>query len=71
MSIQTGGPAFPATQEQGCNTGVSGMTLRDYFAATSLQGILASGDEYDDEGISTHAYALADAMLAERAKGQQ
>jgi len=39
MNLQPkdGGPAFPVNQ------GYPGMTLRDYFAAAALQGILASG----------------------------
>lgn len=52
----------------------SGMNLRDYFAAKAMQSILALGEAYDYEGgtpvdqLPRHAYALADAMLAERAK---
>lgn len=49
-----------------------GMTLRDYFAAKAMQAYVAS----DYEGAAGHdtkaaewAYSLADAMLAERAKG--
>ena len=50
------------------------MTLRDYFAAKAMQSILALGDAYDYEGgtpikqLPGIAYALADAMLLERAK---
>jgi hypothetical protein len=32
-AINTGGPAFPATEKHGCNSGWSGMDLRDYFIA--------------------------------------
>ena len=32
-------PAFPATTESG--TSYSGMSLRDYFAAKAMQGILS------------------------------
>lgn len=32
-AINTGGPAFPATEEHGCNSGWTGMDLRDYFIA--------------------------------------
>lgn len=44
-----------------------GVTLRDFFAAQALQGILAgrSGDPEDDL-VAQWAYALADAMLAQR-----
>lgn len=43
----------------------TGMTLRDYFAAKSIQGLLASNER---NGVVTTAYSLADAMLAEREK---
>lgn len=51
-------PAF-ASDRQG------GMTLRDYFAAMAMQGLLSRGsnDFYD---IPEIAYKIADAMLEER-----
>jgi hypothetical protein len=64
--IETGGPAFPCTQE---NWDASGMTLRDYFAAKSLQGMLANQHQFqaDDEPMfARDAYKLADAMLQAR-----
>ena len=55
-----------------------GMTLRDYFAAKALTGMLAyshvnpSIGNYHENctpaAVAMDAYALADAMLAERAK---
>lgn len=77
MSGYTGGPAFPMSEEilrHPDPRHVMGMTLRDYFAAKAMQSILALGEAYDYEGdtpveqLPRHAYALADAMLAERAK---
>ena len=81
MTDKTGGPAFPTTQY---HAGISpsghseGLTLRDYFAAKAMQGVLAMGPETvdgrklqhpkDSNVIAVIAYALADAMLAERAK---
>jgi hypothetical protein len=76
-----GGAAFPAAEffdEKlvGMNPG---MTLRDYFAAAALKGILAS-DRSPSDGttpwvvsrmhgpLAERAYQIADAMLAERAK---
>jgi hypothetical protein len=49
----------------------SDATLRDWFAAKAMQGLIASndpgaGDRIDD--IPEYAYWIADAMLAERAK---
>ena len=65
---ETGGPAFPATEEHGLNSGMPGMTLRDYFAAKALNGLFSAGG-----GISAQpaewahdAYRMADAMLEER-----
>lgn len=44
-----------------------GMTLRDYFAAKAMNGLMASYGEHDvsdyDE-IAADAYRLADAMIA-------
>ena len=68
----TGGPAFPY------GTAYTGMTLRDYFAAKMLQGMVASpellkivtaaevlGDEYSQR-CATISYKWADAMLKAR-----
>jgi hypothetical protein len=69
-----GGPAFPVlevTQDdiyQNIEIQHSGMTLRDYFAAKAMKGLIATGSfEYKGE-ISRNAYSMADAMLLERAK---
>jgi hypothetical protein len=73
-----GGPAFPhesivlrATDNAVAASAVfNGMTLRDYFAAKALQGMMA-----DSQCVSTaddfarSSYALADAMLSARAQG--
>jgi predicted RNA polymerase sigma factor len=42
------------------------MTLRDYFAAKAMQGILFEGLE--PEQTAKHAYDMADAMLKARAQ---
>ena len=41
-----------------------GMTLRDYFAAKAMQGILYAGLEPVEN--AKHAYEMADAMMAAR-----
>lgn len=47
------------------------MTLRDYFAAKAMQGLLADSNVISSaENVSTAAYKMADAMIAERNKGQ-
>jgi hypothetical protein len=47
-----------------------GMTLRDYFAAKAVQGLLAADTEWSmgPEMISRLAYDQADAMLEARSK---
>jgi hypothetical protein len=53
--------AFPSNQ----NT--VGMTLRDYFAAVAMQGIIASDAcLYTYEEVSQKAWKQADAMLKAR-----
>ncbi|HCD2513564.1 TPA: hypothetical protein NBJ98_002672 [Citrobacter freundii] len=75
MSNKTGGPAFPnksAAVNGGSSFDSSGMTLRDYFAAKAMQGILANPGQLDnvnDEAskwVAKDAYRVADAMLRAR-----
>lgn len=42
------------------------MTLRDYFAAKAMQGLLASTKVNDARIIAIDAYQAADAMLKAR-----
>ena len=63
-----GGPAFP-TKATSATFASSGMTLRDYFAASFItSGVvfknLSSGSTTDE--VAAQAYALADAMLKAR-----
>ena len=64
----TGGPAFPQTyidkEYNPYMIDTTGMTLRDYFAAKAMQGILYAGLEPVE--TAKHAYTMADAMLAAR-----
>jgi hypothetical protein len=48
----------------------TGMTLRDYFAAQAMPGILAMShaERVTVPQAATYAYQLADAMLKERDK---
>lgn len=66
--------AFPACNEANVN-GTMGMTLRDWFAGQALAAVIrqcATDTGVRKDGPEVHfarkAYALADAMLAERAK---
>lgn len=61
-----GGPAFPVQLERG--TFAAGLTVRDYFAAQALGGLMrAEMVELPDKAAGL-AYLWADAMLRERAK---
>ena len=74
-----GGAAFPAgayDSTDQCMAWQDGMTLRDYFAGQALAGLLAS---YANPGANcaptsdvaaNESYAYADAMLAERERGE-
>jgi len=69
--MKDGGPAFPLNEPfKG-----SGMSLRDYFAAVSLPGVMETILAGAKAGLSAGptlvaraAYEIADAMLAEREK---
>ena len=74
MSKKTGGPAFPHKKY---DIGYAGMTLRDYFAAKAMQGLIASprgtpnGEDATTDYYAKMAYLMADAMIAEREKGDE
>ena len=65
MSINTGGPAFPAPAGVQHIT-EQGMTLRDYFAAKAMQGMLAASENFSTTELVLYAYDVADAMLKQR-----
>jgi len=77
--INDGGPAFPGqwydfqpcTGDQVVREQWSGMTLRDYFAAKAMQGLLAAqvhgfNDRPAKGPFASMAYEMADAMLKAR-----
>jgi hypothetical protein len=72
MNTNTGGPAFPFEyfDEQLQRARVMhGMTLRDYFAAKAMQGLLAgltSTTVWSQDEVAETAYNVADAMLRAR-----
>lgn len=69
--INDGGPAFPENGSRGKAAGGEGMSLRDYFAAKAMQGLLAARGHYENyREIASDAYLLADAMLKAR-EGEQ
>lgn len=69
---KTGGPAFPNAAFGSSRNEQQGMTLRDYFAAKAMQGLIERrggaelGSREKDE-VAEEAYILADAMLKARA----
>ena len=69
-----GGPAFPQNDASVNRiNNHDGMSLRDWFAGNVAQGIVAgfvsrSKGEISELAVALDAYAIADAMLAERAK---
>lgn len=69
---QTGGPAFPLHNHGAQTLGlhVTGMTLRDYFAAKAMQGLLAGTLTpeivWSQSDAAETAYNVADAMLKAR-----
>jgi hypothetical protein len=73
MTTNTGGPAFAVAEL--ANIKWEGMTLRDYFAAKAMQGLLSNpklANEILKNGgaqsgwIEDSAWAFADAMLKAR-----
>ena len=68
--MKDGGPAFPVPDIDGSAV-CEGMTLRDYFAAKAMQGMLAyphASTTAEPEAYAEAAYEIADAMIQERSK---
>ena len=75
MNKETGGLAFPISvmtyqpdhpeSPRYTTTWHNGMTLRDYFAAKAMQGMLAEngGGATHNDDLAKFAYEMADAML--------
>jgi hypothetical protein len=63
-NTNTGGPAFPTQVAS-----YEGMTLRDYFAAKAMQGLLSriGHDKINvHDVLAQRTYQIADAMLKAR-----
>ena len=79
IDIKDGGPAFPHWDGPNGNC-ISGLSMRDYFAAKAMLGmnanpellkVVTSGGLHDGSAfqrMATKAYEQADAMLAARQK---
>ncbi len=75
MAKNDGGPAFPLHAVEGSHYAEYGMSLRDYFAAKALTGMLASSETFsvdkDTKAVTPNhfsklAYMFSDSMLAAR-----
>ena len=81
MSKDNGGPAFPCSVRRSENymdeggygrvrmvtAQEGGLSMRDYFAAKAMQGILATHPPASELGTFVqYAYRIADAMLKAR-----
>lgn len=74
MSITRNPPAFPLPLGAETAAGAEGMTLRDYFAAKALPGVIRNnaGSAANSDlapRIASSCYVMADAMLAARGDG--
>lgn len=75
-NINDGGSAFPRfpvmmkNQDGTITKQEPGMTLRDYFAAKAMQGLLSGlyseTSKYNLDDMPCEAYEIADAMLRAR-----
>ena len=86
INKDTGGPAYPSIVSNstendmigfegevikpGHQVQYGGMTIRDYFAAAVMQGVLSNGNTIFNEGwmkgLARGSYEIADAMLEAR-----
>jgi hypothetical protein len=72
-----GGPAFPFGQVSEVTGAVingyhnDGMSLRDYFAAAALQGMMANPEcnAMAGQDVARNCYRLSEEMLAARKEG--
>jgi len=61
-------PAFPRPYSGTSQFAQEGMTLRDYFAAKAMQGLLASNRDLSWRELGGLSYDAADAMLKARSE---
>lgn len=84
MKKPDGGPAYPTHKRitenymdaagygrsRDLSVLVGGLTIRDYFAAKAMQGLIVDPERVDQsrEECARLSYLIADAMIAERDK---
>ncbi len=70
---QGGGTAFPFRVEldDGSSLNCPGMSLRDYFAAQAIGGLISNfpNNQGVYKDVASHAYRVADEMLKVRDNG--
>jgi hypothetical protein len=75
-----GGPAFPTdhSRDEHYTNITGGMSLRDYFAAQALPGVLQARALMNgpdaigtQEDVAEECYEIADAMVLERQKPEE
>ena len=59
-------PAFPTVDDRTEDYGTRGMTLRDYFAAKAMQGMMVEVHDPACNYIAEVSYLMADAMMKAR-----
>ena len=68
--INDGGPAFPnVPSDPQYSDWDRGMTLRDYFAAAALQGLMANSEcnkTWDESDVAKFCYEISNEMLKAR-----
>ena len=80
MSSDNSQPAFPSDEPTGCQSPIlkhhNGISLRDYFAAQAVTGMLGNVSDSmernsmiaNTQPIAELAYSIADAMIHQRKK---
>jgi hypothetical protein len=62
--------AHPTTEDLWNDRQRCGITIRDYFAAAALQGLLVTRAHSSRHNLAESSFAMADAMLAARKEDQ-
>jgi hypothetical protein len=59
-------PAFPQQFDGTSEPSLSGLSMRDYFAAKAMQGMMVDTEIPNCTHIAKESYRMADAMLEAR-----
>lgn len=63
--LDDGGPVYPTLPEHGFNSGMPGLTKREYFAGLAMQGLLSNGAAMQETStdLAEISCCMADALL--------